>query len=309
MAELLIDRKRLKRYTALMGLGGRVHVVDQFKRRYDHMRMRVFAFADEVKHLESSGAPCYFKHVTLSYDYFGTKGAASEWQENDVRNFLLTLFRYLKKKFPAVKIYGYAWAGEIQPKSKHYHFELMLVTDKRLWLPNARVRALWGHGFVYCQDARGVYYLCAYLKKSSQKNYWYFPFHARSFAVVLKHDVMVQSQALYLRLRMRFLKDWQWKYLAENTNDGVLNLAVLKDAHPPKSDWLYLRSYSQYQVDWYEEQGVSLDEAIEALMSHGEGSSGLVGCQERSVRDTECLVQSSMFASHDGPLLTTNQPE
>ena len=213
----------------------------------------------------------------------------------------------MKKTFPGVRIYGYAWAGEIQPRSKHYHFELFLLTDKRLWLPNARVRALWGHGYVYCQDAPGPYYLCSYLKKSSQKNYWYFPFHARSFAVVFKHDVVVQSQALYLRLRMKFLKDWQWKWLCDNSFDNVLNFATLKDAHPPKSDWIYYGSFSQHEADWYMAQGVSLDEAIEALLPKWGGSSELVGSQDRSVPDAERPRQSSMFGGQDCPVLTADQ--
>jgi hypothetical protein len=300
--ERLIDRDGLKRYTALIGPGGQVVVVDQFKKRYDHMRKRIFAFSDEAKHMQSSGMPCYFKHITLTYDYFGTMGDASTWQPNDMRDFMVRLLRYLQKTYPAIKLYGYAWAGEIQPQSKHYHFELMLVTDHRLWLPNARVKTLWKHGFVYCQDGQTAYYLCSYLKKTSQKNYWYFPFHARGFAVVIKHDVTIEGQAVYLRLRMMFLRDWQWRHMFEHSTDGVLNFATLKDAHPPKSDWLYVRSYSQHQADWYEAQGLSLDEAIEAIMHdsyYREGSSELVGCQDGSVRDTECLVQSSMFASHD----------
>ena len=294
----LIDRDGLKRYTALMGPDGRVVVVDQFKKRYDHMRKRIFAFSDLVKHMVSTGMVCYFKHITLTYDYFGTLGDASTWQPNDMRDFMVRLLRYLQKRYPAVKIYGYAWAGEIQPNSKHYHFEVMLVTDHRLWLPNARVKALWKHGFVYCQDGQSAYYLCSYLKKQSQKNFWYFPVGARSFAVVFKHDVMANGQAVYLRLRMMFLKDWQWIHLAEHSTDNVLNFATLKDAHPPKSDWLYMRSYSQRQADYYEAQGVTLEEAIEAVMHHdfhGEGSSQLVGSQDCSVPDTECLVQSPLL--------------
>jgi hypothetical protein len=305
--ERLMDRDGVKRYTALYGPGGEIVVVDQFKKRYDHMRKRVFGFSDEVKYLEASGVPCYYKHMTLTYDYFGTKGDASEWQANDMRDFIVRLLRYLQKTFPAVRLYGYAWAGEIQPNSKHYHFELMMVTDKRLWLPNARVRSLWGHGFVYAQDGRSVYYLCSYLKKTSQKNFWYFPFHARAFAVVIKHDVTVEGQALYLRLRMAFLKDWQWKWLCDHSIDNVLNMATLKDAHPPKSDWLYVRSYTQHDADWFEGQGVTLSEAIEAMMSHGESSCELVGSQVRSVPDTECLVQSSMFGWQDCPDLTADQ--
>lgn len=296
--ERLIDRDGLKRYTALFGPGGRVIVIDQFKKRYDHMRKRIFAFSDETKHMQSAGMPCYFKHITLTYDYFGTKGDASTWHANDMRDFMLRLLRYLKKTYPAIKLYGYAWAGEIQPNSKHYHFELMLVTDHRLWLPNARVKALWRHGFVYCQDGRSAYYLCSYLKKTSQKNYWYFPFHARSFAVVMKHDVIVNGQAVYCRLRMMFLKDWQWRYLVEHATDGVINLATLKDAHPPKSEWMYMRSYSQRQAEWYEAQGLTLDEAIESILHeniHHEYSSQLVGSQDCSVPDTECLVQSRLI--------------
>lgn len=296
--ERLIDRDGLKRYTALYGPGGRVVVVDQFKKRYDHMRKRIFGFSDEVKYMQSSGMPCYYKHITLTYDYFGTKGDASTWVPNDMRDFMVRMLRYLQKTYPAIGLYGYAWAGEIQPNSKHYHFELMLVTDHRLWLPNARVKNIWKHGYVYCEDGQSAYYLCAYLKKQSQKNYWYFPVGARSFAVVIKHDVTVEGQAVYLRLRMMFLKDWQWRHMMEHATDYVLNFATLKDAHPPKSDWLYLRSYSQRQADYYEEQGVTLDEAIEAIMHHdfhGEGSSELVGCQERSEPDTECLVQSTLL--------------
>jgi hypothetical protein len=259
------------------------------------MRKRVFGFSDEIKYLQASGVPCYYKHITLTYDYFGTLGDASEWHPNDMRDFMVRLMRYLARTYPGVRLYGYAWAGEIQPASKHYHFELMLVTDLRLFIPNARVRALWGHGFVYLQDGRSAYYLCSYLKKSSQKNFWYFPVHARSFAVVIKHDVAVEGQPLFLRLRMAFLKDWQWLWLCEHATDGVIDLSTLKDAHPPKSDWLYLRSYTQYDAAWYEAQGITLQEALEALVSHGERPCELVGSQDRSVRDTECLVQSSML--------------
>jgi len=135
------------------------------------------------------------------------------------------------------------------------------------------------------------------LKKTSQKNYWYFPFHARCFAVVLRHDVVVGSQVLHLHLRLRFLKDWQIGFLLQRAgNDGVLNLATLKDAHPPKSEWCYVGSYSQREVDWFEAEGVSLDEAIEILLVHGEEPGELVGCQERSMSDPEGLVQLALLA-------------
>jgi len=295
MVQTLSDRDGMKRYAALLGPGGRVIVVDGFKKRYDHMRARVFGFADEMKYLASAG-PCFYKHLTLTYDVFGTMGVSSEWCPNDMRDFIIRLLRYLSKTYPAVRLYGYAWAGEIQPNSKHYHFELMLVTDRRIFLQNARVRALWGHGFVHMADGQSVYYLCSYLKKTSQKNYWYFPVHARSFAVVIKHDVIVEGQALYLRLRLKFLKWWQWKWLCDGATDGVLNLATLKDAHPPESEWLYLGSYTQRDADWFGEQGVTLGEAVDAMLHHRDSKAPqLVGGQDRLSLDAERLAQSRLL--------------
>lgn len=263
--ERLIDRDGLKRYAVLRHSDGRVVVVDGFKKRYDHMRNRIFAFADQMEKIVKCQMAVFFKHITLTYDVLGTIVDASEWKPNDLRNFQIEFFAWLKKRLPGVRIYGHAWAGEIQPKSTHYHFELMIVTDKRLWLENEAVSRIWGHGFVYLEDAETVYYLCSYLKKQDQKNFWYFPVGARCFAVVVKHDVIVDGQALYLVLRLRFLKDWQYRYLADNSAAGTLNFGILKDARSPPSDWHYVKSWTENDHQWFEAKGVTLEEAGKIL--------------------------------------------
>jgi len=215
-------------------------VVDQQKKRYDHMRARVASWA---KLLARSDVPVYFKMLSLTYDTLGTVTDPRNWQANDIRNFELSMRKFLKQKFPGIVLYGYAWVSEIQPISKNYHYHLVLATSKRLHFSKGASGELWPHGFSKITVAQSPYYLVSYVKKQDQKDYFYFPFKARGFAVYIAKGVLAGAQSARLLLRFNSLKYWQVAEVLQHLEeDGFINLTRVKDARPPPSEWAYAGS-------------------------------------------------------------------
>jgi hypothetical protein len=240
------DPRNRTRYTVLWNeQTGSYCVVDQQKKRYDHMRGRVAMWAQL---LARSEVPMFFKMIGVTYDKLGTMHDASSWRPNDIRDFEVTLRAYIKKYFPAIILYGYAWVSEIQPISKGYHYHLVLATSKRLHFTRNAIEGLWSHGFSKVTVAHSPYYLVSYVKKQDQKDYFYFPFKARGFAVFIAGAVLCGGQQARLMMRLNFLKHWQMKEILDHyEDDGYFNLGRVKDARPPPSDWQWAGSYVN---DW-----------------------------------------------------------
>jgi hypothetical protein len=226
---------------------GKVVIVDGYKKRYDLMSGRIWKWADVMKHLDCE---VYMKMISLTYDVFGTKGEPSNWTANDIRDFEVRLRAHLKKYYTGVRLLGYAWVGEVQPGSKHYHYHLVLATDKKLHFANGVIARLWGKGFIKLTVARSPFYLVSYTKKKDQKDYFYFPWGARGFAVWISSDVLSDGKNSKRLLRANCLKEWQIKFLVANmTGDDVLDsLDLLKEAEPPPNGWEWVGSWVKLEL-------------------------------------------------------------
>jgi len=242
---------------------GKVIIVDGYKKRYDLMRTRVKNWADQMGKVDG---PVFYKMISLSYDVFGTKIPKQNWRPNDIRDFELALREYLKEHFPDVVLYGYAWVGEIQPTSKHYHYHLVIVTGKKLFFPDGAVDRLWGRGFVKVTVAKSPFYLVAYCKKQDQKDYFYFPWGARGFAVWVAPWAISGGQKSKALLRWHSLKLWQLEYLAEHSkgDDLETDLECLNGQRSPPSNWEWKGSWvklerAQGQADELEKKDESPD--------------------------------------------------
>lgn len=235
------------RYTTVYNTRtGKAVVVDAYKVRYDRMRGRVVNWAGVMSKLDQPG---FQKMLSLTYDVNGTKLDPTDWKPDDITKFERSLFGYLRTHFPAIIIYGYAWVGEIQPNSKHYHYHLVLVTSKRLHFANGKVFKLWAKGFVKVTVARSPFYLVSYVKKKDQKDYFYFPRGARGFHVWVNPDAMSGGSLARLKLRFDSLKWWQVAYLQahmvidEQAHTESIDMSLLKGLPAPPSEWVYAGSY------------------------------------------------------------------
>lgn len=232
-----MDPKNITRYSVLNNnITGDVVIVDGYEKRYDRMRKRIVNWANLSKDI---AAPVFYKMIGLEYDTRGTFIIANDWIPNDVRQFELDLRAYLRKKYPGIILYGYAWVGETMPISKIWHYHLVLVTSKRLHFARGEIRLLWKHGFIKVTTANSPFYLVAYVKKRDQKDYFYFPFGARGFAVWFDRCVVSRGHNAMRDLRILSLSRWEFSYVFDND----LDLDSLKDVRAPPSGWSWCGSY------------------------------------------------------------------
>ena len=230
------------RYTVLWD-GAKWLIIDEYKKRYDRMHMRIVAWANTLKALNGD---VYYRHITLTYDTHGTVGEAHKWMPNDIRDFELKLRSYINKNWTNVIIWGMAWVGEIQSISKNYHYELMIATSDRIYFPLGMIDDLWGRGFIKISEPDEPWYLVAYCKKKNQKDYWYFPPGARGFGVWVSpcaYSGIYRSKVL---LRFHSLKIWQMNYLIEHNDGGDLVMDLeekLYGVRSPPSKWRWMGSW------------------------------------------------------------------
>lgn len=215
---------------------GQMVISDGWAKRRFHMNARIFGWANQMKREK-----VYYKMLSLTYDVFGTVIDSHSWVPNDIRDFNQKFLRYLAREFPGIKILGYAWGAEIQPVSKHVHYHLYLATDRRVGLNEWEVAKMWGRGFIDIKVGRSPFYLCSYLKKKDQGDYYYFPYGCRAFSVWI--SPAAGGGMSRLRLRWENLKEWQQKYLLDHSENECLNLALLVGIRAPPSDWTYQGSY------------------------------------------------------------------
>jgi hypothetical protein len=226
---------------------GKNIVVDGYEKRYNLMRGRILAWANQMKKLEGEA---FYKMIGLTYDTKGTKIEAVSWTPNDIRNFEVALRAWLKKNYPAILIYGFAWVGEVQPISKNYHYHLVIVSSKKLHFARGAIERLWRKGFVKVTASRSPFYLVAYTKKRDQKDYFYFPWGARGFSVWVAPWATKDGQKLAVMLRYHSLKHWQLDYLAKNSKGDDLekDFEVLKGLAPPPSGWEWKGSFVKLEL-------------------------------------------------------------
>jgi len=247
----MIDRfdfKNRSRYTVITN-GCETVVIDTWRRRYDHMRRRVVAWARAM-----SDCKAEYKMITLTYDVKGTKRKARNWEPNDIRDFQLKLRAWLHANCQAIKILGYCWVAEVQPTSKNYHYHFILASDKKIHFNKSIIQTMWPWGFIKLSVARSPYYIVSYMKKQDQKDYWYFPYGARGFAPYVNNE-LVMSNGCNVRtwLRFRNLKVWQLKFIADagSIEEGFVKMRGQK---PPPSGWVWIGScatsgYADYLVE------------------------------------------------------------
>jgi hypothetical protein len=241
-----IDRTNVDnqaRYTVLKSsVTGKVIIIDSYKKRYDHMRERILSWANSMKDTDGEK---YYRMLSLTYDVEGTKINPVNWKPNDIRDFELNLRNFLKDNFPDVILLGYAWVGEVMPVSKNYHYHLVMVTDRRVYLPDGVIPKMWGKGFVKITEGKTAFYLVAYTKKKNQKDYFYFPWGARGFGIWVSPCAMSGEIKSSLIMKFRSLKIWQMNYLMEHRNgdDLTLDLEVLSGVRAPPSEWIWMGSW------------------------------------------------------------------
>jgi hypothetical protein len=216
---------------------------DAYKVRYERMRSRVVAWANVLKEIVED---VFYRHITLTYDTFGTVIEAHKWRPNDIRDFELKLRSYIAKKWPGIIIWGMAWVGEIQPTSKQYHYELMLATSGRIYFPDGVIDKLWGRGFVKVKEPSSPWYLVAYCKKKNQKDYWYFPYRARGFGIWVSPCAESGKYKSKTLLKFHSLKIWQMNYLMQHStgDDLVMDMVEkLGGVRAPPSEWEWMGSF------------------------------------------------------------------
>lgn len=221
---------------------GKSIIVDGYEKRYNLMRGRILAWAKQMQKLEGEA---FYKMIGLTYDTKGTKIEAVRWSPNDIRDFEVALRAWLKKNYPDILIYGFAWVGEVQPISKNYHYHLVIVSSKKLHFARGAIERLWQKGFVKVTASRSPFYLVAYTKKRDQKDYFYFPWGARGFSVWVAPWAQAGSQKLALLLRYHSLKNWQTKYLSDHAagDDLERDFEILKGVAPPVTGWEWKGSF------------------------------------------------------------------
>lgn len=263
-----LDPRNHARYSVMFDeASGKTVITDSYKKRYDMMRFRIVAWANSINQSEGEK---FYRHLTLTYDTLGTKIQAVSWKKNDIRDFEVSLRRAINKKWPGVIILGFAWVGEVQPTSKAYHYELMIVTDKRIFFPAGMIEKMWGKGFIKVKEAQAPWYLVSYLKKKNQKDYWYFPHGARGFGVWVSPCALVGHLRTRSLLRFRSLKNWQMDYLAEHwggddlDDDIESSLDLLSGVRAPPSGWTWKGSWAKLEN--------AESQVAELVLKFGEGS-------------------------------------
>ena len=236
------------RYSVLRNLEtGKIITVDGYEKRYNLMRGRILNWAREMQKLEGEA---YYKMLSLTYDTQGTKIEAVSWTPNDIRDFEVALRYWLKKNYPAILIYGFAWVGEVQPISKNYHYHLVIVSSKKLHFANGSIENLWKKGFVKITAARSPFYLVSYTKKKDQKDYFYFPWGARGFSVWVAPWAVAGGYKLKCVLRYNSLKNWQLHYLVAHAkgDDLETDFELLRGLKAPPSGWEWKGSFVKLEL-------------------------------------------------------------
>jgi hypothetical protein len=229
------------------------------------MRTRISNWGHELEKIEGG---VELKMISLTYDVKGTKREAVNWQPNDIRDFEVAFRAYIARTRPHVLIYGFGWVGEVQPISKNYHYHFMVGSSSKLHFVPGEIEKLWGRGFVKVTKAYSIGYLIAYTKKQSQKDYFYFPMGARGFSVWIApwafaaHGTWGEGNRLKVLLRCDSLKDWQSKYLRENSKGDDLenDLELLAGLKKAPSDWVWKGSWVKLELA--EKQVVELGGAL-----------------------------------------------
>jgi hypothetical protein len=236
------------RYSVLFNQStGKSIIVDGYEKRYNLMRGRILNWAKQLQKLEGE---IFYKMIGLTYDTQGTKIEAVNWTPNDIRDFEVALRAFLKRRYPAVLIYGFAWVGEVQPNSKNYHYHLVIASSKKLHFALGDIERLWKKGFTKVTVARSVFYLVAYTKKKDQKDYFWFPWGARGFSVWIAPWAVHGGEKLAVMLRFHSLKNWQISYLVEHAKGEDLesDLDLLNGVGPPPSGWIWKGSWVKKEL-------------------------------------------------------------
>jgi len=190
-------------------------VMDTLRLRLQNMRRRIFAWSKVIEIFVAQGR----YHLTmygLTYDTKGTLVKASEWEPNDIREFINRLKARMGKRLIA-----YAWVAEKQKRGViHYH--VIAVHSGRAPMPDRSYRSknsrgqeryfkrLWDKGNTHSDfNVRSPYYLASYVGKEYQKDFENFPKYAHAWAV------WVSDHALKKDLKFESLTSYKKQYVGE----------------------------------------------------------------------------------------------
>jgi len=203
------------RYTVLTNGKGGYLVMDTMRLRLQNMRRRIFAWSKVIAIFIAQGR---YKMTMygLTYDTKGTLVKASEWEPNDIREFIIRL-----KARMGGRLIAYAWVAEKQKRGViHYH--VVIVHQGRAPMPDRAYRSknsrgqeryfkrLWEKGNSHSDfDVRSPYYLASYVGKEYQKDFETFPKYAHAWAV------WVSDTACKKDLKFESLTSYKKQYFAE----------------------------------------------------------------------------------------------
>jgi hypothetical protein len=172
---------------------GKFIVIDCWARRLARMRWKIFAWSEIVKNYYPDYA-C--KMITLTYDLEGTLINPTAPEANDIRDFHKKFKRKYKKDLVAL-----AWVAEVFV-SGTLHYHVLAVIPKKLKLDCPDKDGIWDKGMSRVTNSKtGVYYICAHVQKSNQKDFSKYPKGARLFGLWIKVglDELRKRQADYFR--------------------------------------------------------------------------------------------------------------
>lgn len=150
----------------------KVITLDTCKLRLRRMRNRVSNWVKIVEKINVFNQ-YYMIMVTLTY-------RENDWEPNDIRKFMRTVKRKLKKGLVA-----YCWVCEMQKRGvPHYHVLLVVRNGYKLGKPDEE--GMWSKGMTRVERARSPWYVCKYLSKDCIGNEY--PKGCRMFAVFIMGD-------------------------------------------------------------------------------------------------------------------------
>lgn len=155
--------------------------------------------------------------IGLSYDTNGTRVQASQWEDGDIREFMMKYRARMGKRLLA-----YSWVAELQRRGViHYH--VAVVYTGLSPMPDRAYKGkddsghvryfkrMWWKGASSCEfNVRSPYYLASYVGKEYQKDFENFPKGAHAWAV------WISDKALKLQLRFESLQEYKKKMIAES---------------------------------------------------------------------------------------------
>lgn len=150
---MFVNEWRIK-YTVLYSVEkGRFFVIDNDKRRFQKMCVRLDAFEQIVKVMYPV-TKYRMVHVTLTYAEMDT------WAKGDLSQYINSLRGFLKESLVA-----FCWIGGMQLPRRALHYHVVIVVPIGTNVPKPDKRGHWKHGMTKMRTWKSMRYFMRYFEK------------------------------------------------------------------------------------------------------------------------------------------------